>query len=188
MTSRERVLETLSFCKTDRAPCDLMDGRIWPELYDYFAMVHGLHDRDSILDFLGTDFRWIEVAQKEAGGAAKSAPHQVTAETTDTSDGPLHSARTVADVVRRYQGGRSQERDKPSAGHRDRMSPVRRLDEVKAAKDLVLSYALRMRGIAETSGLSRYISTCRRYRYAGRYVREPTTGWGALAIKRLYTS
>ena len=47
MTSRERVLETLAFRKTDRAPYDLMDGRIWPELYDYFATAHGLHDRVS---------------------------------------------------------------------------------------------------------------------------------------------
>jgi uroporphyrinogen decarboxylase len=106
MTSRERVLETLAFRKTDRAPVDLMDGRIWPELFDYFATAHGLHDRDAILDFLGTDFRWIEVALKEAGGAAKTPSHQVTAETTDTSDGPLRSARTLADVGRLYGGCR----------------------------------------------------------------------------------
>ena len=106
MTPRERVLETLSFRRTDRAPYDLMDGRIWPELYAYFATAHGLHDRDSILDFLGTDFRWIEVALKDAGGATKTPSHQVTAETTDTSDGPLGSARTVADVGRLYRGGR----------------------------------------------------------------------------------
>ena len=64
------MLETLSFHRTDRVPCDLMDGRIWPELYDYFATAHGLYDRDSILDFLGTDFRWIEVALRDTGGAA----------------------------------------------------------------------------------------------------------------------
>jgi hypothetical protein len=41
MTSRERVLDTLAFRRTDRAPCDLMDGRTWPVLYDYFATARG---------------------------------------------------------------------------------------------------------------------------------------------------
>jgi hypothetical protein len=32
MTSRERVLATFFFRRTDRAPYDLTDGRIWPSL------------------------------------------------------------------------------------------------------------------------------------------------------------
>lgn len=108
MTSRDRVLATFSFRRTDRAPYDLTDGRIWPELYDYFAAAHGLHDRDAILDFLGTDFRWIEVSLREdsGSGTARAAAQRAMVETADYSAGPLRSVRTAADVQQLYRGGR----------------------------------------------------------------------------------
>ena len=59
MDHRERVLRTLCFEATDRAPYDLMEGAIWPELAAYFAQEHGLQDRDEIVDWLNTDLRWI---------------------------------------------------------------------------------------------------------------------------------
>jgi uroporphyrinogen decarboxylase len=59
MDHRERVLRTLCFEATDRAPYDLMEGAIWPELAAYFALEYGLQERDEILDWLNTDLRWI---------------------------------------------------------------------------------------------------------------------------------
>lgn len=58
MNARERVLRTLAFEPTDRAPYDLMEGAIWPELQDYFRENYGLADYDLVIDYLDPDFRW----------------------------------------------------------------------------------------------------------------------------------
>ena len=60
MTSKERVFATLKFKPTDRVALDITEGVIWPELYDYFSIKHNIKERDEILNFLDTDFRWIE--------------------------------------------------------------------------------------------------------------------------------
>ena len=104
MTSRERVLETLAFHPADRLPYDLTDGRIWPELREYFLLEHGLRSNDEIFDFLGTDFRWIEVSLTPEAQKARSADSPRTpTETADYAAGPLASARIVDDVHRLYR-------------------------------------------------------------------------------------
>lgn len=65
MNHRERVLKTFNFEKTDRTPCDLMEGFIWPELAQYFEREYGLSDKEEILSFLDVDFRWLYVNEKE---------------------------------------------------------------------------------------------------------------------------
>lgn len=58
MTSRERVLRTINFRETDRAPYDLMESIVWPELQQWFAASMGLSDADAVRDYLHLDFRW----------------------------------------------------------------------------------------------------------------------------------
>lgn len=58
MKSRERVLKTFRFQKTDRPPIDLMEGLVWPELLEYFNEKYGFETQEQVLDFLETDFRW----------------------------------------------------------------------------------------------------------------------------------
>ncbi len=60
MKPRERVIKTLCFSATDRPPCDLMEGEIWPELQDFFRTQYGFQNKEQIFNFLGTDFRWIK--------------------------------------------------------------------------------------------------------------------------------
>jgi len=101
MTSRERVIRTLQFEKTDRAPYDLMEGSPWPELMDYFRDKHGLEDKEEILDFLDTDFRWtsvVNVGPTKSSPGIWSSPDQLQAHTKYVSNGPLADADTVADV------------------------------------------------------------------------------------------
>ena len=68
MTPRERVFAMLEFKPMDRVAVDIADGRIWPELYDYFLKEHNLKERDEILNFLDTDLRWIEPLRTDNGG------------------------------------------------------------------------------------------------------------------------
>ncbi len=58
MNSRERVLRTLAFQPTDRAPYDLMEGAVWPELQTYFRETHGLTEYGQVIEYLDPDFRW----------------------------------------------------------------------------------------------------------------------------------
>ena len=62
MTSRERVLRTFRFEKTDRAPFDLMESIIWDELQDWFTEEMGLASKDEVLDHFDVDFRWFWAA------------------------------------------------------------------------------------------------------------------------------
>lgn len=68
MLHRERVLNTFDFKKTDRPPCDLMEGILWPEwpeLSDYFKKEYGLMSNEEIREFLDLDFRWLFVHMKD---------------------------------------------------------------------------------------------------------------------------
>ena len=99
MNSRERVLKTFHFQRTDRPPYDLMEGCVWSELMTYFREQHGLVDPEQVLQFLDPDFRWAflqyigpppEIPQPEAistPGASK-----------DVAMGPLAEASSVADI------------------------------------------------------------------------------------------
>ncbi len=104
MNSRERVLKTFRFEKTDRPPCDLMEGTVWPELLAYFRRRRGLEDKFDILDFLGLDFRWTPMRNLAAEARTKSAGHapEATAtpliQTKEVARGPLADATCVADV------------------------------------------------------------------------------------------
>jgi len=60
MTSRERILAAIACGTTDRTPYDITDGRIWPELHNFFYREYGLKEKDEIYNFLDTDLRWIE--------------------------------------------------------------------------------------------------------------------------------
>ena len=61
MTHRERVLKAFRFEMPGRVPYDMMEGSVWPELLDYFREKHGLAKRPDVLDFLDTDFRWLNM-------------------------------------------------------------------------------------------------------------------------------
>jgi len=101
MTSRERVICTLQFKKTDRVPYDLMEGSPWPELMDYFRDKHGLQEKDEVLDFLGTDFRWasvVNVGPTKSSPGIWSSPDQPQGHTKYVAKGPLADADTVADI------------------------------------------------------------------------------------------
>ncbi len=108
MTSRERVLATLSFQATDRTPVDLMEGAVWPELQDDFKQRHGLAEAVGVQDFLGTDFRWVgleyvgprrdDAPPKEEKAEEKPAERAYSGQFLGLS---LADARTVADVEKR---------------------------------------------------------------------------------------
>ena len=97
MTSRERVLRTLQFEPTDRAPYDLFEGEIWPTLMDYFRHEHGLEDRDQVHDFLGTDFRWIERRYLGPEQITKAGGEPMVF-SQEVAKGPLAGAETIAEV------------------------------------------------------------------------------------------
>ena len=92
MTHRERVLKTLRFEKTDRAPYDLMEGIVWPEFFDYLKSTFGVESTDRVCDFLDTDIRWVP--------AVYSGPqYELPAYALDNpTDAPLRNAHTVAEV------------------------------------------------------------------------------------------
>ena len=97
MTPRERIFAAINFEKTDRAPCDITEGRIWPDLDNYFEREHGLHNRDEILNFLDTDIRWIEPTFTNTDLVTTSR------DTVSCSTGPLANAETVEEVTKGYE-------------------------------------------------------------------------------------
>lgn len=100
MTHRERVLRTFRFEDTDRAPYDLMEGVVWPELADHFRAAHGLEDPGSVLDFLDTDFRWTFM-ERVPDANRPAAPRSTDADdihSWEVARGPLADAKTVAEV------------------------------------------------------------------------------------------
>ncbi len=101
MTSRERVIRTFQFEQTDRVPYDLMEGSVWPELLDYLQCTHGIHGSDDVLDFLGTDFRWVSVVNTgpaQPPGRTWPSQDEHKAHTKYVGKGPLAGAETIADV------------------------------------------------------------------------------------------
>jgi uroporphyrinogen decarboxylase len=100
MNSRERVLHTLSFQKTDRPPFDLMEGCIWPELLDYFQTEYGILDANAVIEFLDPDFRWTFLSYQ--GPPVETSPTPVEGTKTTFSKevvaGPLSNAETNLDL------------------------------------------------------------------------------------------
>jgi len=124
MTSRERVFASLDFKPVDKIPCDITDGRIWPELAEYFLDEHGLKTNDEIWNFLDTDFRWIEpvysplkqykdsiiepeTVKEPAVDPIESISDNVApvdkAKDMDCSVGPLSSVESIEDLDKLYQ-------------------------------------------------------------------------------------
>lgn len=106
MTSRERVMKALAFEPTDRPPCDLMEGQVWPELQEDFRDRHGIESVEEIQDHLGADVRWLMFRDLEAPPAEQqddtADESAVTADEQTYSfavaHGPLAGAETVAEV------------------------------------------------------------------------------------------
>jgi len=66
MTGRERALNVFKYKPTD-IPCfDLQEGQMWDSLGYYFHKEHGLTTNDDVIDFLGCDFRWSHLFDKNA--------------------------------------------------------------------------------------------------------------------------
>ena len=104
MTSRERILATLSFQRTDRLPVDLMEGSVWSELIEYFRLHHALQSSDEIQDYLGTDCRWIGLryigpSYDNPPSTAEKSPERTYS--SQFRGASLANAQTVADVERR---------------------------------------------------------------------------------------
>jgi uroporphyrinogen decarboxylase len=100
MDSRTRVLRTLNFEPTDRAPFDLMEGCVWPELLEYYRRNHGLETTEQVLDLLDTDFRWtfLEYLGPPAAPTPEAPASQKAASTKAVSVGPLAQARTLTEI------------------------------------------------------------------------------------------
>jgi len=105
LTSRERVLRTFRFQPADRAPYDLMEGCVWPELQEFMAARYGLDDAAAVLEHFDTDYRWVgaTVVEPAPGTPAPPPAPDRPAESWGTYsdavwDRPLAHARTVADI------------------------------------------------------------------------------------------
>jgi len=78
-----------------------MEGSVWPELLDYLQCTHGIHGSDDVLDFLGTDFRWVSVVNTgpaQPPGRTWPSQDEHKAHTKYVGKGPLAGAETIADV------------------------------------------------------------------------------------------
>ena len=105
MTSRERVLRTFRFERVDRAPYDLMEGCVWPELQQFMAENYACEDAQAVLDHFDTDYRWYGPSVEEPSESKRKAlaTYDRPPETRGTySDAawrrPLADATTVAEV------------------------------------------------------------------------------------------
>ena len=80
MTHRERVPNTFAFQQTDRIACDLMEGRVWLELLEYFQLRHGCATTVDVLELLDTDFRWIQrTSDRKESAGVESKPKPANA-------------------------------------------------------------------------------------------------------------
>jgi uroporphyrinogen decarboxylase len=96
---RERALRTFRYQPTDRVPYDLMENILWPALEDWFRCEHGLQDKWQILDFLDTDFRWVQ--GRYLGPPLIPVPEGLPEGWTYSDHvikRPLADAQTVADI------------------------------------------------------------------------------------------
>ena len=99
MNSRQRVLNTLNFQPVDRAPYDLMEGCVWPELQQYFRTTFGLEDYDQVIEFLDPDFRWGFSGFQTPPEEANPNPSTVEAKASRVvGSGPVAGARTPSDL------------------------------------------------------------------------------------------
>jgi uroporphyrinogen decarboxylase len=101
MSSRERVLATLRFQRTDHVPYNLMEGAVWPELMEYFRNRYGLADALDVQDFLSVDFRhtgmrYVGPPDTEYADYCAHAFHLTYSDSVCKR--PLADAHTVADV------------------------------------------------------------------------------------------
>lgn len=101
MNARQRVLDTLHFKPVDRAPYDLMEGCVWPELLAYLKEKHNLENTNQVIEFLDPDFRW---GFSGFLPAPEDQPANAGPQTGNASKpvgtGPLADAQTPADVSR----------------------------------------------------------------------------------------
>jgi uroporphyrinogen decarboxylase len=97
---RERVLHTFTFQPADRAPYDLMEGCVWPELLDYFRQVHGVENETQVIEYLAPDFRWVFPAYTgpQAVSSPEPPPDADKSRSKAVKKGPLAGAATVAEV------------------------------------------------------------------------------------------
>jgi len=106
LTARERVRRTLQFQETDRAPCDLMESIVWPELQEWFAIHKGLSDPDDVRDFLDLDFRWFWPNPEPPDTIDFNDPMYSLPYTGDYSDRsverPLREVRTVDEMLKKH--------------------------------------------------------------------------------------
>ena len=109
MTSRERVLRTLRFEETDRAPFDLMESIIWPELQEWCGTNLGLSDADAVREHFGVDFRWFWPMPAPPAGIDFNDPKYSMPYTGTYSDHtqarPLADVDTVEEMLRRHAWG-----------------------------------------------------------------------------------
>ena len=100
MTSKELVCATYRFEKTERFPFDLSEGRSWPEMLTFFNDKHDLSSHTEMIEWLDTDFRWLESIYS---GPEKGEPGywSFVSEVTYSADvykPPLYDATSIADV------------------------------------------------------------------------------------------
>jgi uroporphyrinogen decarboxylase len=98
MKPRERILRTLNFQQVDRAPFDLMEGILWPEITGYFHEKYGLSTDDQIIEFVDPDIRWVHLnyhGPRQENLTIEGNP----AYSQYIADGPLSQASTVKEVL-----------------------------------------------------------------------------------------
>ena len=105
MTARERALSIFRYQPT-HIPCfDLQEGTVWDSIGYYFRQEHGLNTGEDVLDFLGCDFRWSHLFNKNAVLPRSDIEVRGLAGTnySDSSGGyPLAGAESVADIDRLF--------------------------------------------------------------------------------------
>jgi uroporphyrinogen decarboxylase len=106
MTSRERVLRTFEFEETDRAPFDLMESIVWPELQQWFAEHLSLQDAEAVFDHFGVDFRWLWAELKPPAAIDPNDPKYLLPYTGNYSDNtdrrPLADVATVGEMLEKH--------------------------------------------------------------------------------------
>ena len=107
MTSRERVLRTFCFERTDRTPFDLMESVIWPDLQAWYVQHLGLADKEAVSAHFDLDFRWFWVPFKPPATVDINNPRYTLPGTVSYSDHtvtrPLAGVRTIAEMHAKHE-------------------------------------------------------------------------------------
>lgn len=98
MNARERILKTLRFEPVDRAPYDLIEGILWPEIMDYFNAKHGLKSHEEVIEFLDPDIRWTAITYQGPPEAPGHVQPNSGIYSEPVAIGPLYEATRVAEV------------------------------------------------------------------------------------------